>query len=153
MIPWHIDALETDTLSIHLLAERCHTIDEDLQIEDEADEKSRKATIMRAIDRVAEAGLEWAKLPGSTRRGITLTANHSGDNVTINGDEVRIKIDNLPETMKQQSVYIGRPLHEIIDIKGYRDDSLLIRGINRRANDSSITFLINRTTGPARRRI
>ena len=153
MIPWHIDIVETDTLSIHLISGSCDRIDDNLQIADDADERTRTEVIRRAITTIAETGLEWSKLPGTVRRGITITANHSTDPLTIDGDEIRIKVDSLPEVLKQENVYIGRPLHEIVDIDGYRDESMVIRGMSRRNTDSTITFLINRGRAPVRRRI
>lgn len=153
LIPWHIDALETDSLSIHLLSERCKMVDDDLELRKEAEEHERSEFINEAISRVGNAGITWSKLPGSVRRGITITGNHQSETVTINGDEIRIKLEHLPETLKEENVYIGRPLHEIVDIKGYRDESMRIRGMSRRSTDSSMTFLVNRHGKDVRRRI
>jgi len=153
MIPWHIDTIETDTLSLHLISCSCHRIDDGLQVETDADEKTRTETITRAIATIAETGLEWSKLPGTVRRGITITANHNSDVLTIDGDEVRVKIDSLPESLKQENVYIGRPLHEIVDLDGYHDESMVIRGMSHRANGPLITFLITRGDNPVRRRL
>ena len=153
LIPWHIDALETDSLSIHLLSERCKMVDDDLELREEAKEDERAEFINEAISRVGNAGLTWSKLPGSVRRGITITGNHQSETVTIDGDKVRIKLEHLPETLKEENVYIGRPLHEIVDIKGYRDENMRIKGMSRRSIDSSMTFLVNRHGKDVRRRI
>lgn len=152
LIPWAVDVIEMDTLSLHLISSRCADIDEDLELPDDATERQRVDTIRRAIDRIDNTGLSWTRLPSTERRGITITSKHNDARVRLEGDHVTLTFENLPETLKNASSYAGRPLHEIVDVCGFRDDAVRIRTMDLKGN-GTVILQIDRDVPAARRRI
>jgi len=152
LIPWYADAIETDTLSLHLISTRCAEVDDDLGLPEDATEPERIETIRQTIDRIAEARLNWTRLPSTERRGISITAKHNDARVRIEGDHATLTFENLPETLKNASSYVGRPLHDIVDVCGFRDDAVRIHTMDLKGN-GTVILQIDRDAPAARRRI
>lgn len=153
LIPWHIDVIETDELSVHLISSQLHKLDDDLFLDKERSTQERENAIKKAVDKIRKSELSWAVLPGSARRSNEITANFRNDTVRVEGNEVKVSFEGLPETKKLKESYIGRPVHEIVDINGFRNDKLIITEMTLREMSKTMTFIINRSDITQRRRI
>lgn len=149
LIPYAMDIVESDLLSLHIIASGCAGFGIDQGNDQPA---ANEDIVRRAIRELGESDFRWASLPNSLRRGIHITADFSANGASIKGNHVEIATSGLPSTFVSRD-HIGRPIHDIVDIKGFRNDDLKVRSVIRKANEDRIVFVIDRHAAPMRRRL
>ena len=152
IVPYAIDTLETDELSIHLLSTRCNDVVSSPDLSEKSSIEARCTIVERAIEAIAENGPRWSNLPGMQRRGISISTGMKTDVVTIEGNTVTVSTKAFPESL-QMADYNDKPLHEVIDLGGYRNDKLKIIRSMRISNRDQIDFNINRNAQHMRVRL
>lgn len=151
-LPYAIDAVESDALSIHLLSARCSGIDPSFEVDPSTDFERRQQIVKRSLEIIAESGPRWSTLPGMQRRGISISTGMKTDAVKIDGDTVILETKAFPEALISKN-FIGQPLHEVIDLGGYRNKNLTITRAGRIPNTDKLAFNINRNAKHMRVRI
>ena len=152
LVPYAIDTLESDELSVHLLSTRCEDVVSAPDLNASTSIETRRSIVERAIETIAENGPRWSNLPGMQRRGISVGAGMKSDEITIEGNTVTVSTKNFPESI-QMADFNDKPLHEVIDLGGYRNNKLKIVRSMRIANREQIAFNINRNAQHMRVRL
>ena len=138
--PYRLDAMETDSLTIHLASKACENIDEGFFAQAKGTIEEKKQIIARALIEIEKTGPRWATIPGVTLRGIQLHADYkNNDGVTIEGDVMTLSRANLPEALCHQD-FNDRKIHDIIDIDGFRDDELRVKSTSLTKDNLILRF-------------
>ncbi len=128
--PENIDAINVDPLTLHLMTN-------DKEIHDRAQQISIAEGMVKYGHKY---GGEHYFGPGYVRQ------NYNKDGVRINGNNIYLNDGpKFPESVLNSLV--GRPLHEVLDINGFRDDDLVIESADIRelAMGQDLYLVIDRT--------
>jgi len=137
-----IDTLEIDDLGLHIAANKASLIIAAKPNESNEDKIAR-------VEKALQTPTGQFHLPDFLRRrGVSLEINHNGENYEIGEETVKIKA-TVPDSVVSGAV--GKPLHSIIDIDGYKSESMLITGAKKEGDE--VILMINRSDKPNRVRL
>jgi len=147
----HLEVLETDDLTIHILSSKCHSLCESLIVDNDTTPERRQEVLETGLKMLLENGPTWARLPGMKIRGIQIHANLDNPRAKIEGNTLSINTVGLPETFKMID-FVGKPIHEIMEIEGYHNDHVTVSQVTS-TKPNEMTMRINRYVPQARRRL
>lgn len=147
----HLEVLETDDLTIHILSSQCHNLCESLKVDSNDTAERRMKVLEEGLKMLLENGPTWSRLPGMKIRGIQIHADLDNPKAKIEGNTLSINTVGLPETFKMIN-FVGKPIHEIMEIEGYKNDNVTVSQITS-TSPNEIKMRINRYVPNVRRRL